>query len=258
MEIYNEEINDLLAPDNRRLQIHENLEVGIHLSMECDTCGCPRLIAVHAKRSGCIGRGVSTLQVWGRRLWTTVSRSFHFWNLGKVTFAFLSLSWVILLLFFQYSQHHEDGQDAFESLSGYLVRVSWRSWDAVPFCYHCYSLWSKFCNFIVWRIVNSFYQHHFYISIHVLKTRKYHQKACLSKHRYLVSALYAQLNDTLEKPIWIYIVVVLTAFFAWWVFVGITSWSTHVNTSLIWNLINSDSFSLFQIFGTLHQFNRYV
>ena len=27
MEIYNEEINDLLAPENRKLQIHENLEV---------------------------------------------------------------------------------------------------------------------------------------------------------------------------------------------------------------------------------------
>lgn len=46
MEIYNEEINDLLAPDNRRLQIHENLEVGIHLFIESDTCGCPRLIAL--------------------------------------------------------------------------------------------------------------------------------------------------------------------------------------------------------------------
>lgn len=32
MEIYNEEINDLLAPDNRKLQIHENLEVGTHIS----------------------------------------------------------------------------------------------------------------------------------------------------------------------------------------------------------------------------------
>eukprot|EP00249_Psilotum_nudum_P030053 c4188_g2_i1 orf=2-229(+) len=28
MEIYNEDINDLLAPENRKLQIHENLEVG--------------------------------------------------------------------------------------------------------------------------------------------------------------------------------------------------------------------------------------
>lgn len=27
MEIYNEEINDLLAPENRKLRIHENLEV---------------------------------------------------------------------------------------------------------------------------------------------------------------------------------------------------------------------------------------
>ncbi len=27
MEIYNEEINDLLAPENRKLQVHENLEV---------------------------------------------------------------------------------------------------------------------------------------------------------------------------------------------------------------------------------------
>lgn len=27
MEIYNEEINDLLAPEHRRLQIHESLEV---------------------------------------------------------------------------------------------------------------------------------------------------------------------------------------------------------------------------------------
>ena len=27
MEIYNEEINDLLAPEHRKLQIHENLEV---------------------------------------------------------------------------------------------------------------------------------------------------------------------------------------------------------------------------------------
>ena len=28
MEIYNEDINDLLAPENRKLQVHENLEVG--------------------------------------------------------------------------------------------------------------------------------------------------------------------------------------------------------------------------------------
>lgn len=28
MEIYNEEINDLLAVENQRLQIHEHLEVG--------------------------------------------------------------------------------------------------------------------------------------------------------------------------------------------------------------------------------------
>jgi len=27
MEIYNEEIKDLFAPDSRKLQIHENLEV---------------------------------------------------------------------------------------------------------------------------------------------------------------------------------------------------------------------------------------
>lgn len=27
MEIYNEEINDLLAPENRKLQVHENIEV---------------------------------------------------------------------------------------------------------------------------------------------------------------------------------------------------------------------------------------
>jgi centromeric protein E len=27
MEIYNEEIKDLLSPDNRKLQIHESLEV---------------------------------------------------------------------------------------------------------------------------------------------------------------------------------------------------------------------------------------
>jgi hypothetical protein len=27
MEIYNEEINDLLAPEHRKLQIHENIEV---------------------------------------------------------------------------------------------------------------------------------------------------------------------------------------------------------------------------------------
>jgi len=27
LEIYNEDINDLLAPEHRKLQIHENLEV---------------------------------------------------------------------------------------------------------------------------------------------------------------------------------------------------------------------------------------
>lgn len=32
MEIYNEEINDLLAPEHRKLQIHENLEVWIYYS----------------------------------------------------------------------------------------------------------------------------------------------------------------------------------------------------------------------------------
>lgn len=30
MEIYNEEINDLLAPEHRKLQIHESLEVVIY------------------------------------------------------------------------------------------------------------------------------------------------------------------------------------------------------------------------------------
>ena len=29
MEIYNEEINDLLAPEHRKLQIHESIEVVI-------------------------------------------------------------------------------------------------------------------------------------------------------------------------------------------------------------------------------------
>jgi hypothetical protein len=28
MEIYNEDINDLLAPESRKLHVHENLEVG--------------------------------------------------------------------------------------------------------------------------------------------------------------------------------------------------------------------------------------
>ncbi|XP_059433982.1 kinesin-like protein KIN-7O isoform X1 [Corylus avellana] len=32
MEIYNEEINDLLAPEHRKLQIHESLERGIHVA----------------------------------------------------------------------------------------------------------------------------------------------------------------------------------------------------------------------------------
>jgi centromeric protein E len=31
MEIYNEEINDLLVPEHRKLQIHENYEVNISL-----------------------------------------------------------------------------------------------------------------------------------------------------------------------------------------------------------------------------------
>lgn len=31
MEIYNEEINDLLAPENRKLQIHESVEVVLGL-----------------------------------------------------------------------------------------------------------------------------------------------------------------------------------------------------------------------------------
>jgi centromeric protein E len=31
MEIYNEEINDLLAPEHRKLQIHESLEVLCYL-----------------------------------------------------------------------------------------------------------------------------------------------------------------------------------------------------------------------------------
>ena len=39
MEIYNEEINDLLAPEHRKLQIHENIEVlilyGVNIVMAC-------------------------------------------------------------------------------------------------------------------------------------------------------------------------------------------------------------------------------
>lgn len=31
MEIYNEEINDLLAPEHRRLQIHESIEVKLNV-----------------------------------------------------------------------------------------------------------------------------------------------------------------------------------------------------------------------------------
>lgn len=32
MEIYNEEINDLLAPENRKLQVHENIEKGVFVA----------------------------------------------------------------------------------------------------------------------------------------------------------------------------------------------------------------------------------
>lgn len=31
MEIYNEDINDLLAPENQRLQVHESKEAGVHV-----------------------------------------------------------------------------------------------------------------------------------------------------------------------------------------------------------------------------------
>lgn len=38
MEIYNEEINDLLAPEHRKLQIHESIEVFNSLySTYCDS-----------------------------------------------------------------------------------------------------------------------------------------------------------------------------------------------------------------------------
>jgi len=36
MEIYNEEINDLLAPEHRKLQIHESIEV--RLAITCLSC----------------------------------------------------------------------------------------------------------------------------------------------------------------------------------------------------------------------------
>lgn len=38
MEIYNEEINDLLAPENRKLQVHENIEVCLDYLSTFELC----------------------------------------------------------------------------------------------------------------------------------------------------------------------------------------------------------------------------
>ena len=44
MEIYNEEINDLLVPEHRKLRIHENLEVLNFLSINC----CNSLLVIES------------------------------------------------------------------------------------------------------------------------------------------------------------------------------------------------------------------
>ncbi|OAY65182.1 Kinesin-related protein 4, partial [Ananas comosus] len=45
MEIYNEEINDLLAPEHRKLQIHENLERGIYVAgLREEIVTCPEQV----------------------------------------------------------------------------------------------------------------------------------------------------------------------------------------------------------------------
>ncbi|KAF3339115.1 centromere-associated protein E [Carex littledalei] len=45
MEIYNEEINDLLAPEHRKLQIHENIERGIYVAgLKEEIVNCPEQV----------------------------------------------------------------------------------------------------------------------------------------------------------------------------------------------------------------------
>ncbi|EFJ10522.1 hypothetical protein SELMODRAFT_127882 [Selaginella moellendorffii] len=45
MEIYNEEINDLLAPENRKLQVHENIERGIFVAgLREEIVSCPEQV----------------------------------------------------------------------------------------------------------------------------------------------------------------------------------------------------------------------
>lgn len=46
MEIYNEEINDLFAVDNKKLQIHESLEVS-HFLFEIKFCHSYKVADLH-------------------------------------------------------------------------------------------------------------------------------------------------------------------------------------------------------------------
>ena len=45
MEIYNEEINDLLVPEHRKLQIHESLEVMLNFQLGATYCSMSKILS---------------------------------------------------------------------------------------------------------------------------------------------------------------------------------------------------------------------
>lgn len=86
MEIYNEEINDLLVPEHRKLQIHESLEVVLNFQLGATYCSMSTILCTFVDVSFFlhICSGESMLLVCGKRLLLLLSKFSILWNLENV------------------------------------------------------------------------------------------------------------------------------------------------------------------------------
>lgn len=201
MEIYNEEIKDLFAPDSRKLQIHENLEVSSLTSIAVWIWILSAKIRVSFDATGCFCRKVYLWQAWERKLSTVLNKCLDFWKLEKVIlnltlslftpyFAVLEM-WTRFLLTSGLTVHLPNSP---------LPHSSWRRnsrwWSSLTLTMSYLYLVESF-------LIGN-------ISIIFLNSSSSHQIINLRM-------FYVQLNGILEKLTWIYTVVVLTAYSVWWV-----------------------------------------
>lgn len=86
MEIYNEEINDLLVPEHRKLQIHESLEVVLNFKLGATYCSMSKLLFtfVDVNYFLQICSGESMLLVCEKRLLLLLTKFSILWNLENV------------------------------------------------------------------------------------------------------------------------------------------------------------------------------